>query len=247
MELQTIQLKFVRNQNLLIMKIFNSIAFTLLITFTSFSIISCDKTASEYKKNITEADGFFENSEYDDALKSYTAAANLKPEEEYPKEKISEINVIIAQAEESARIEAEIKAEENYIVEIDEGDDFYNNGEYERAIESYLQALSFKPDESYPAERINEIEQFLTADEEIIDDANNIYHIVVGSFEIESNAENFQQKLKDQGYEARLVTRLEGEYTAVILSSYPTIHDAYNNLSDARAQMGHAWIIYKRF
>lgn len=229
------------------MKVFNSIAFALLITFTSFSIISCDKTKAEYEKNIILADGFLNDSKYDEALQSYTTAANLKPEEEYPKEKINEVNVIIAQAEEAARIEAEIEAEENYLVEIEEGDDFFNNGEYEAAIASYVSALSFKPAELYPVDRINEIELMLEEAEEMANSDNNRFHIVVGSFEIESNAEDFQQKLKDQGYNARLVSRSDGVFTAVILSSYPTLNDAYNGLSDAREQMGHAWVIYKRF
>jgi len=94
---------------------------------------------------------------------------------------------------------------------------------------------------------IDEIELILADLDRAIENESYLFHIVVGSFEIESNAEDFQQKLKDQGYDARLVSRLDGEYTAVILSSYPTIHEAYNNLSETRAQMEHAWIIYKRF
>ena len=46
---------------------------------------------------------------------------------------------------------------------------------------------------------------------------------------------------------ARLVSRLDGEFTAVIFASFPTLNEAYNNLPDARSQMEHAWVIYKRF
>lgn len=229
------------------MKIFNSIAFALLFTLASFSFVSCDKKAAEYEKNITEADGLFNDAKYDDALKLYNAASTLKPDEGYPKEKISEINEINEAEEKLANEAAVLAAEENYLLKIEEADDLFNNANYEEAISVYVQALSFKPDQRYPVDRINEIELLLEEDKQMVQNTNNIYHIVVGSFEIENNALELQQKLKDQGVNARLVSRFDGEYTAVIFASYPTLNEAYNNLSDARSQMEHAWVIYKRF
>ena len=164
-----------------------------------------------------------------------------------PKERIDEINSKLAEEERAVNEAANREAEANYLTKIEEGDDFFNNSDYEGAIASYKQALSFQPDQAYPVDRINEIELLIADQEELAANNNNLYHIVVGSFEDDNNAQNLLQKLEDLGVNARLVSRLDGEYTAVIFSSYPSINDAYNNLSEVREQMGHAWIIYKRF
>ena len=221
------------------MRSFNSIALFLLITLASFSITSCDKSGKQYDKNITEADAFFEKENYNDALRLYTAAFKLKPDEKYPADRINEINEI-------KRLDAERLAEENYYREIDQADNFFDNEEYESALAAYQRAVYFKS-EQYPKDKIKEIELMLSVVEEVVETTNYTYHIIVGSFEIESNAEKLQQKLKDAGFNSRLVSRFDGEYTAVILASYPTIHDAYNDLTDAKAHTEHPWVIYKRF
>ena len=222
------------------MKSFNSIALALLITITSFTITSCNTKTKEYNKYLTEADVFFEKENYNDALRLYKAAAKIKPDEKYPSDRINEINKI-------KKLDAEKLAEENYYREIEMADNFYDNEEYQSALEAYTRALYFKT-EQYPKDRIDEIELMLAeVTEEVVENTNYTYHIIVGSFEIESNAERMMQKLKDDGFDSRLVSRFDGEYTAVILSSYPTIHDAYNDLTDAKAHAEHPWVIYKKF
>lgn len=221
------------------MRSFNSIALTLLIFFASFAISSCDKAGAQYDKNITEADAFFEKENYNDALRLYTAAFKIKPDEKYPADRINEINEI-------KRLDAERIAEENYYREIDQADNFFDNEEYESALAAYQRAVYFKSDQ-YPKDRIKEIELLLSETADVVANSSYTYHIIVGSFEIESNAEKMQQKLKDAGFDSRLVSRFDGQYTAVILASYPTIHDAYNDLTDAKAHSEHPWVIYKKF
>jgi tetratricopeptide (TPR) repeat protein len=221
------------------MRSFNSIALALLITFASLTFTSCDKSGAKYDKNITEADAFFEKENYNDALRLYKAAAKIKPDEKYPDVRINEINEI-------KRLDAERVAEENYYREIEQGDDFYDSEEFESALAAYQRAVYFKS-EQYPKDRIAEIELLLSDTEEVIENNDYRYHIIVGSFEVESNAEKMQQKLKDAGFNSRLVSRYDGEYTAVTLSSYSTIHDAYNDLTDAKAHSEHPWVIYKKF
>ncbi|RLD24354.1 MAG: hypothetical protein DRI54_06220 [Bacteroidetes bacterium] len=224
------------------MKIFNSIALALLVTFASFSLTSCDNKTKEYNKNLAEADVLFEKENFNDALRLYKAAAKIKPDEKYPSDRINEINKI-------KKLDEEKLAEENYYREIELADNFYTNEEYQSALEAYTRALYFKT-EQYPKDRIDEIELMLAeVTEEVVETTTTTYryHIVVGSFEIESNAEKMMQKLKDDGFDSKLVSRFDGEYTAVILSSYPTIHDAYNDLTDAKAHTDYPWVIYKKF
>lgn len=222
------------------MRSFNSIALALILIISSLSIISCDKSGKQYDKNITEADAFFEKENYNDALRLYNAAAKIKPDEKYPTDRIKEINEI-------KRLDAEKLAEENYYREIELADNFYDNEEFESALAAYTRAIYFKS-EQYPKDRIVEIELILAElTEESTESTNYTYHIIVGSFEVVSNAERMMEKLKDAGFDSRLVSRFDGEYTAVILASYPTIHDAYNDLTDARAHSEHPWVIYKKF
>jgi len=222
------------------MRSFNSIAIALMITLTSFSITSCNTKTKEYNKYLAEADVFFEKENYNDALRLYTAASKIKPDEKYPSDRINEINKI-------KKLDEEKLAEENYYREIELADNFYDKEEYQSALEAYTRALYFKS-EQYPKDRIDEIELMLVeVVEEVVENTNYRYHIIVGSYEIESNAERMMQKLKDEGFDSRLVSRFDGEYTAVILSSYPTIHDAYNDLTDAKAHTDHPWVIYKKF
>lgn len=223
------------------MKRFNSFVFAVIIALASLTITSCDKSGAEYKKNITEADGFFKEEKFDDALKLYKKAAGIKPEESYPTQKINEI-------EEIKRQIAEQEAEDNYYKEIEQADNYFDEANYEYALASYTRALTFKPGEQYPLDRIDEIEQLMPLEEEVPDTNTNLtYHIIVGSYEVEDNAIKMQQKLKDEGFESRLVKRYDGEYTAVILASYASIHEAYNNLTDATAHAENPWVIYKKF
>lgn len=242
-EMKILYLKFVKIElvqlKYKIMRLFKSFALFLLITLASFSITSCDKSGAQYDKKITEADAFFEKENYNDALRTYQAAAKIKPDEKYPAERINAINEI-------KKLDAERVAEENYYREIEQADNFFDNEEYESALAAYQRAVYFKS-EQYPKERIKEIELLLSEYVEAVETANYTYHIIVGSFEIESNAEKMMQKLKDNGFDSRLVSRFDGQYTAVILASYPTIHDAYNDLTDAKAHTEHPWVIYKRF
>jgi tetratricopeptide (TPR) repeat protein len=221
------------------MKRFSSIFLALLIAVVSLTITSCDKSGKEYNKAITEADGLFKEDDFSGALKLYKKAAGIKPEESYPVQKINEIGEIQRQI-------AEQEAEDNYYREIEQADNYFDEENYESALTSYTRALSYKPGEQYPLDRIVEIELLMPIEEAIVN-SSLTYHIIVGSFEIEDNAIKMQQKLKEEGFEGRLVKRYEGEFTAVILSSYDNIHDAYNNLTDAKAFAAHPWVIYKRF
>jgi tetratricopeptide (TPR) repeat protein len=221
------------------MKRFSSIFLALLIAVVSLTITSCDKSGKEYNKTITEADGLFKEDDFSGALKLYKKAAGIKPEESYPVQKINEIGEIQRQI-------AEQEAEDNYYREIEQADNYFDEENYESALTSYTRALSYKPGEQYPLDRIVEIELLMPIEEAIVN-SSLTYHIIVGSFEIEDNAIKMQQKLKEEGFEGRLVKRYEGEFTAVILSSYDNIHDAYNNLTDAKAYAEHPWVIYKRF
>ena len=117
-----------------------------------------DKLEKEYKRLITNADALFEQKRYKDALSPYQKASNLKPEENYPKQKIEEINKLLVQQEQKQKQQ---ELENEYNQYIASADRMFNSKKYEQAKENYNKALQLKPDEFYPKQKISEIDKIL--------------------------------------------------------------------------------------
>jgi tetratricopeptide (TPR) repeat protein len=109
----------------------------------------------EYSEAISRADGLFNQQQYIPAIAEYRIASQVKPEENYPKEKISE----------SERLNTELLALENqnreYARLIGIADRAFNNQEYSPASVNYKAAILIRPDEIHPKERIEQIENIL--------------------------------------------------------------------------------------
>jgi tetratricopeptide (TPR) repeat protein len=111
-----------------------------------------DATDRAYAAAIAEADRLYELSELPAAREAYLEAAGLKPAEAYPAQRISEIENFL---EEQARLAAQ---QEAYATAIATADLFFGRQEYGEAREAYERALSAKNDETYPQQRIAEID-----------------------------------------------------------------------------------------
>ncbi len=98
-----------------------------------------------YNTVVGEADQLFSSKDFQKALAKYQEAAEIKPEESYPKERVISINKQIA--EEQALKTAYEKA-------ISDGDLRFASGTWEEAITFYQTALTQKPGESYPTAQI---------------------------------------------------------------------------------------------
>jgi tetratricopeptide (TPR) repeat protein len=143
----------------------------------------------EYTDLIERADRRFGNKAYEEALTDYQAALALKPEETYPSEKIDEINQILAE------FAAREELEENYANAIASGDEAFGNQSYEEALGFFNQALTLKPDEFYPSEKVKEINALLeeiARKEELERSYNDFIAQADGSFE----SELFEQALE---------------------------------------------------
>ena len=142
----------------------------------------------KYRNVIVAADGFFRTQKYDDARLQYEIALGVKPEEEYPKSQIRRIDELKAQEE--ARKNAEVataadverrraniakmqeELDEQKILEesginalydqlILKADAFFDDTQYNVSRAWYFKALDLKPEESYPQQRIDEINRLL--------------------------------------------------------------------------------------
>ncbi|MGD2035127.1 MAG: tetratricopeptide repeat protein, partial [Bacteroidales bacterium] len=109
----------------------------------------------KYNRIILQADNLFRASHLEEAKNAYQQALSIKPEETYPKTRISAIDARIA---ERNRLEEEQKAKElSYNEAIALADKYYGQDQLKEAKSQYAKALSFKPGENYPSNRIAQI------------------------------------------------------------------------------------------
>ncbi len=105
------------------------------------------KQDAEYKRLIKLADGYFTDSKLNEALTEYQNAIKVKVDEEYPGKQIKEI-----QSQLAAR-------ELNYTNAIAKADKAYDASDWVTAKTGYTEALSVKPNETYPASRLKDVNQ----------------------------------------------------------------------------------------
>lgn len=139
---------------------------------------------ASYDKLIADADGLFDAEDYSGARSKYTSASELFTDEPYPKQRIAEIDDLLAAqlaADEAARLEAERLAAEKAAEEaaklaaeeaeaakrqqyddlIAMADDAFGGERYPDAKAKYQQALDIFPGQPHPTNRLAEIEELM--------------------------------------------------------------------------------------
>jgi tetratricopeptide (TPR) repeat protein len=111
------------------------------------------KLKADYDNAIAKGDNFKNSKDYTNALQQYNIALNLMPDEFLPKQKIAEVNRLIEQDKLEKAKQEKLQAEYNKYVS--QGDIAFKSRDYSAAIGLYNKALSVKPDETYPKNRIN--------------------------------------------------------------------------------------------
>ena len=101
---------------------------------------------------MSNADKLYADKEYDKAKSGYQAALGIKPDEQYPKDKIKEIDLIFAS------LEKQKEQDKQYLDIIAAADKLLSDKSYQPAKVQYQSALKLKPDEKYPKDRIAEID-----------------------------------------------------------------------------------------
>ncbi len=92
--------------------------------------------------------------------------------------------------------------------------------------------------------KVIEEEQPTVIEEPAVDPNVKHYYIVAGSFKVASNADNYNQKLINEGYDSEIVERSNGYYTV----SYKTIYDWSEALREWRTMRNtnsETWILVK--
>jgi tetratricopeptide (TPR) repeat protein len=177
----------------------------------------------QYKKALADGDKAFDNEDLPTAKTNYQKALSLKPYDQKVKEKISTIDKIIAEQQQA---EAEKKNNQaQYNQAIADADAKLKKNDFDAAEAAYQKALQISPDESYPKQKLNEIED----DKKAVSDKNDKDF----ALKIQSGDRNFAMKnyaQAKQDYQAALIIK-PGE-------NYPTqrVNDISKIIADQEKQ-----------
>ena len=105
---------------------------------------------AQFKAKMDLANAAFEKKEWDNAKNIYKEASSIKPNDRSPKDRIIEIDNLLAKMKSD---------EEDYAKFISKGDQLLSDKNYDDAISNYQKALSVKPEEVYPKEQIQKAKQ----------------------------------------------------------------------------------------
>jgi hypothetical protein len=114
---------------------------------------------SQYNWAIVRGDSLFSLNEYENARSEYQAALQVKPDENFPQQRLGEVNRILSERE-LVRQEQE-KLNQDYRNAVLMADQQFNAEDFRNAIAGYEMALGIKSGEPYPKERIAEAERLL--------------------------------------------------------------------------------------
>lgn len=113
---------------------------------------AADKAAAEneakFAKFVKDGDAAMSKQSYQDAVLNFKAALEIKPEDLIVKGKLGD-----AETKYNAQ-QAKAKLDADYSAALDAGDGFMRTEEFQKAIDSYNDALTLKPGEQYPTEQI---------------------------------------------------------------------------------------------
>jgi len=113
----------------------------------------------EYNQLLEQAGKEYSDEKFLAALDGFKAASKIFPNEQFPKDRIAEINDLLGLMMVSAELDKALA--ERYTALIEEADGLFNVKEYTDARNSYNRALSIKPNEAYPNAQIQLINDLL--------------------------------------------------------------------------------------
>lgn len=121
--------------------------------------LEADRAAMEnYNAAIDEGDELFKSESYEMAKLKYADASGIMPNEEYPKNKMVEIDLILERQRLNELTAEKDALDRAYQAAIDNGDGAFNSRSYEEAITAYNEAIKLKPEETYPKGQLERID-----------------------------------------------------------------------------------------
>ena len=144
-------------------KSMRKIFFIILLVFSTLTIsnnkLSAQNTVPTYQSLITMGDKEFNNAEYIKAKSYYQEALRIKKDDPTAKSKLNKT---------LQKIREQSEREEIFFQHIDEADNHYDNGDYEKALASYNKAAKLFPKDEYTLEQIKVVTQKIKDEKENI-------------------------------------------------------------------------------
>lgn len=144
-------------------KSMRKIFFIILLAFSTLTIsnnkLSAQNTTPTYQSLITMGDKEFNNAEYIKAKSYYQEALRIKKDDPTAKSKLNKT---------LQKIREQSEKEEIFFQYLDEADNQYDNGDYEKALASYNKAVKLFPKDEYTLEQIKIVTQKIKDEKENI-------------------------------------------------------------------------------
>ena len=147
------------------------IIFLILLIFSTLfatNNIQAQDAAPTYQSLITMGDKEFNNEEYIKAKSYYQEALRLKKDDAIAKKKL---NTTLQKIRENS------EKEEIFYQHIDEADNHYDNGDFEKALASYNKAKKLFPKDEYVTEQISTVTKKINDEKDKIASFNEIIKI----------------------------------------------------------------------
>jgi len=118
-------------------------------------LLNKQQAETQYQELIVQGDNSFREILYKEAISSYQNALQIRPNEAYPKNKIDEINGILADQANN------LKKQANYDEAMFQAESLFEKQFYEKSLASYENALNYKPGDPAATQRISEIREIM--------------------------------------------------------------------------------------
>ncbi|HYQ55806.1 MAG TPA: hypothetical protein VEP89_00570, partial [Draconibacterium sp.] len=118
-------------------------------------LLEQQRTDGNYQNLIAQGDQAINELLFNEALGLFNRALEIRPNEQYPKDKINEINGLLADQRKNQ------EKQENYDDAMSEGERMFSKQFYDRALTSFENALSHKPGDNTATRRIEETREVM--------------------------------------------------------------------------------------
>ena len=119
----------------------------------------------KYKDAISKADKLFGAKDYQNSKNAYNEALGYKPSEQYPKDKIAEIDAILKKLQEDQnKLATEKELNDKYVAAVNAGDKLFSTKDYVGAKAKYEEALGYFPQQQYPKTMIEKCDKLIASD-----------------------------------------------------------------------------------
>ncbi len=121
-----------------------------------------------YRSAVAKADSLMKVKNYTAAKEQYAKASLIKPGEAYPKTKSLEIDHIEEATVRAAETAKKANEEKEYQAILDNADALYKAKSYDEAKAAYSKALTMRPSDPYPTQRVKLVENTQQAEKQMI-------------------------------------------------------------------------------